>query len=309
MNDIPLVSICCVVYNQAPYLRQCLEGFVLQQTTFPYEILIHDDASTDGSIDILKEYESNYPGLFHILYEEENQYQKGRKGSLLFNVPRSKGQYIAFCEGDDYWTDPLKLQKQVDYMVEHPNCALCYTQAKIWLERSNSMTLDTMGDEVDFMKLLKAYNTIPSASSLYRKSMLDEYVRAICPATKGWKMGDYPQVLYFSKNNAIHFINEATCVYRIMENSASHAKNQLKILSYYYSILSIKLFFYNYYNLKDNKLLDYLLRQHLELIYEKCNKLSYCLKLQCIRSFVSRDIFIRYYWQFLKLIKRQWLKR
>ena len=104
-----LVSISCITYNQAHFIRQCLDGFLMQKTTFSFEVLIHDDASTDGTTEIIREYESKYPEIIKPLYEKENQWTKGRRGSAVFNYPRAKGKYIALCEGDDYWIDPLKL--------------------------------------------------------------------------------------------------------------------------------------------------------------------------------------------------------
>lgn len=125
VSDEVVVSICCITYNHAPYIRQCLEGFMMQQTDFPIEVLIHDDASTDGTTEIIKEYEAKYPDIIKPIYEEENQWVKGRRGSVQFNFPRAKGKYIAMCEGDDYWVDPLKLQKQVDFLDNNTECVLC----------------------------------------------------------------------------------------------------------------------------------------------------------------------------------------
>ena len=113
IKQSPLVSITCLTYNHAPYLRQCLDGFVMQKTSFPIEILIYDDASEDGTQDIIREYERKYPDLIKPIYQTENQYSKGVKVEFVYNYPRAKGKYIAFCEGDDYWTDPNKLQKQI----------------------------------------------------------------------------------------------------------------------------------------------------------------------------------------------------
>lgn len=121
---LPLVSICCQTYNHVSYIRECIEGFLLQQTTFPIEILIHDDASLDGTDDIIREYETNYPDLIFPIYQSENQYSKGVKVPSI-NYERSRGKYIAFCEGDDYWTDPLKLQKQVDFLESHSEYGMC----------------------------------------------------------------------------------------------------------------------------------------------------------------------------------------
>jgi len=109
MADDIVVSISCITYNHAPYIRQCLDGFVMQKTTFPFEILIHDDASTYGTPDIIREYEAKYPGLIKPIYQTENQHSKGVKISQTFNWPRARGKDIALCEGDDYWTDPYKL--------------------------------------------------------------------------------------------------------------------------------------------------------------------------------------------------------
>lgn len=127
MDDI-LVSVVCNTYNQEDYIRDALEGFVMQKTTFPFEILVHDDASTDATASIVKEYEDKYPDLIKPIYQTENQYSKRVSISKTFQFPRAKGRYIAFCEGDDYWTDPLKLQKQADALERHPETDICAHQ-------------------------------------------------------------------------------------------------------------------------------------------------------------------------------------
>lgn len=125
MNDIIMVSISCLVYNHEKYLRQCLDGFVNQKTTFKFEVLIHDDASTDGSANIIREYEKNYPEIIKPIYQKENQYSKKIKISWKYQYPRAKGKYIALCEGDDYWTDPNKLQQQFDMMEKDNSISMC----------------------------------------------------------------------------------------------------------------------------------------------------------------------------------------
>ncbi len=128
----PLVSICCLTYNHAQYIHQCIQGFLMQRTTFPVEILIHDDASTDGTAGILHEYQHQYPDKIFPLYETQNQYSNGYQNlmDIEFNYSRARGKYIAYCEGDDYWTDPLKLQKQVDFMESHPDYSVCFHRCK-----------------------------------------------------------------------------------------------------------------------------------------------------------------------------------
>ena len=117
------VSVICNAYNHEKFIRDALEGFVMQKTTFPFEVLIHDDASPDKTADIIREYEAKFPEIIKPIYQTENQYYKG--GILRFQVPRIKGKYVAVCEGDDCWTDPLKLQKQFDAMEAHPEVDIC----------------------------------------------------------------------------------------------------------------------------------------------------------------------------------------
>lgn len=125
-DTVPLVSISCLTYNHENYIRDAIEGFLMQKTTFPVEILIHDDASTDKTTIIVREYEEKYPQLIKAVYQTENQHSK-RDGSIgRIQRERARGKYYATCEGDDYWTDPLKLQKQVDLMETNPDCTICF---------------------------------------------------------------------------------------------------------------------------------------------------------------------------------------
>ena len=122
-QGVPLVTIRCLVYNHEPFLRQCLDGFVMQQTTFPFEAIVHDDASTDGSAAIIREYAEKYPDIIKPIYETENQYHKhdASIGRAIRAAMHPDSKYIATCEGDDYWTDPNKLQIQVDFLESHPD--------------------------------------------------------------------------------------------------------------------------------------------------------------------------------------------
>lgn len=124
MNNTPTLVICCLAYNHERYIRDALEGFVMQKTDFPFVAIVHDDASTDGTADIIREYAAKYPHIIKPIFETENQYSKG-DGSIrriVGDALRVVGaKYIAMCEGDDYWTDPHKLQKQVSYLDTHPD--------------------------------------------------------------------------------------------------------------------------------------------------------------------------------------------
>lgn len=115
----PVVSISCITFNHEPFIEDALEGFLMQETDFPFEILIHDDASTDKTADIIREYEAAYPTIIKPIYQIENQYSQGKKPNVDFNFSRSMGEYIAYCEGDDYWTDKKKIQIQVDFLKKN----------------------------------------------------------------------------------------------------------------------------------------------------------------------------------------------
>lgn len=123
--NAPLVSICCLTYNHAPFIRQCLDGFISQKTDFPFELIIHDDASNDGTADIIREYEARYPQIIKPIYQTENQYSQRKDVFLEIMFPHCTGKYIALCEGDDYWTDPNKLQEQADFLESHPDYSMC----------------------------------------------------------------------------------------------------------------------------------------------------------------------------------------
>ena len=139
MSNSPLVSICCLTYNHEPYIRDCLEGFVMQQTNFIFEVLIHDDASTDNTAAIIREYEVKYPSIIKPIYQTENQYSKGVKVTSVYNFPRVKGQYVAMCEGDDYWIDPLKLQKQVDFLECNQDYSFSMSRVDVLIEKTKEI--------------------------------------------------------------------------------------------------------------------------------------------------------------------------
>ena len=124
MHDIK-VSVICLAYNHEKYIRECLDSILNQKTTFRYEVVIHDDASTDNTANIIQLYEKKYPGIITAIYQKENQYSKGVAIIEEKMLDYASGKYVAFCECDDKWIDFSKLQRQYEYMEAHPECSMC----------------------------------------------------------------------------------------------------------------------------------------------------------------------------------------
>ena len=187
-NDI-VVTILTLAYNHEPYIRQCLDGIVMQQTNFKFELLIHDDASTDGTANIIREYELKYPEIIKPIYQKENQYSKKVPIGVTYLYPRAKGKYIALCEGDDYWTDSLKLQKQVDFLEANPEYVMCSSHFKFLDDKTGVFSNDRMpnikeGIEYDLKTLINEKWYFQPLTVMFRLSMLnlEEYFRY--PITK-----------------------------------------------------------------------------------------------------------------------------
>ncbi len=185
MDDIK-VTVWCLAYNHEKYIRSALEGFVNQKTNFKYEIIIHDDASNDNTTKIIREYENKYPNLIKPIYQSKNQYSQGVSMIRNFLLPNCHGKYIAFCEGDDYWIDNTKLQKQYDIMESQSDVILC-THKVQYVNEDDSLTKQSAPKKNDglntskkistntFSKILFTKNTYPfhTSSFFVRKTLLD----------------------------------------------------------------------------------------------------------------------------------------
>ena len=135
MKKNPKVSILCLTYNQKLFITQALDSFLMQKTDFDFEILIHDDASTDGTTKIIRQYQKKYPSIIKIIVQKENQFSKGNSEILTeYLFPLVKGKYIALCEGDDFFTDESKLQTQAEFLDNNPKCSLCFHPTRVIFE-------------------------------------------------------------------------------------------------------------------------------------------------------------------------------
>lgn len=245
-----MVTIRCMTYNQAPYIRQCLDGFVMQKTDFHFEAIVHDDASTDGTADIVREYAEKYPDIIKPIIETENQYSQ-KNGSLarIMNE-HTHGKYIALCEGDDYWIDPLKLQKQVEFLEANPDYGLVHTNR--YNRRDDKITKPVASGKSDAISILISTG-IATLTVCYRKELHDQYLRDIKPIGKGWLMGDAPLWKYIAFHSKVKLIPDYTGVYRILSESASHSKSIVKRIAFVNSMLDIQKFMMDLYVTDSNQ--------------------------------------------------------
>lgn len=224
-----MVTIQCITYNHEPYIRQCLEGFVMQKTNFRFEAIVHDDASTDGTAAIVKEYAEKYPDIIKPIFETENQYSKGGGFGLLQKImdEHTHGKYVAFCEGDDYWTDPLKLQKQIDFLEANPEYSMCFHRAQI---------NDEIGKKDTFIKCEivedREYNPnelykewiVPTASICSKREAI--YVENV--GTERILYGDIVYILNCAKIGKIWGMSDAMSIYRIQSMGVTNDKKMSK---------------------------------------------------------------------------------
>ena len=223
MNDPIIVSIRCTVYNHEPYLRQCLDGFVKQQTNFKFEAFVHDDASTDGSAAIISDYAKRYPDIIKPLIEKENLYSK-RDGSFVkmtYSREHLVGKYIALCEGDDYWTDPLKLQKQVDYLEAHPECSMVFGNAiEHWDDnrKPDRLFSNIIDRDYDPVEMSEKW-IVPTASIVFRASIMDSSLFTVFESNLKINLaGDLPLCLICGASGTIHGFPDVFGVYRKQAN-------------------------------------------------------------------------------------------
>lgn len=210
----PLVSIVCDTYNHAPYVRRALDSFLNQQTEFSFEIIVHDDASTDGTADIIRSYEAAHPDVFRCVYRTENIYRKDPKILEHYVFPLARGKYIAICEGDDYWTSPHKLQKQISYMEAHPECTLCVSAADLVDPEENwigSVTPYAEDTDVPTEDVIRGGGGFVATASIVAPTHLAQNRAAFCDMTD---VDDAVLQIWFASQGTTHYFAEPMCAYR-----------------------------------------------------------------------------------------------
>ena len=233
-NDV-LVSVCCTVYNHEKYLRNCLESIVMQKTNFEFEVLVHDDASTDCSADIIREYEKRYPKVIKPIYQVENQYSKGVGISKTYLYPNAKGKYIAFCEGDDFWTDDQKLQLQVNALEADEERVFSMHKVKGANENGeeNGIELPPIDisskeyDSDEFMRLLigKKGVRFQTSSFLVRKNIVHNLFKENPAFLQKARVGDLVLQMYSALQGKLYYIDKEMSAYRMFSINSFSSNN------------------------------------------------------------------------------------
>lgn len=260
-----MVSVLCITYNHEGYIREALEGFVMQKTNFAFEVIIHEDASTDGTAAIIREYEEKYPHIFRVIYETENQYNKGIEYCHDLMAPMARGKYIALCEGDDAWIDDKKLQMQVEYMEEHPECSLVSHKAYLqypcdWNKKRDARAMG-YGKEgvIPFEDLFTSWS-IATSSFLFRKELYMPMPKFFREAPTG----DEPLKFYLACHGTVYYFDRVMSVYNKMSVGSWSARFEKEDFEKQknYCIGYINFF----------KALDIYTKQQWNVLFDKCIK-------------------------------------
>lgn len=249
-KDCIMVTVFCATYNHEKYIRQCLDGFLMQKTNFKFEVIIHEDASTDGTADIIREYEQKYPDIIKAIYEKENQFGKGWDYTDKFCLKIAKGKYIALCEGDDFWKDENKLQKQFDALESNPSCKMCVCKVRAVQEDGKDMEQTYPSSELQtgayytdeiLNSICKEY-AFQTSSYFLEKESVERYFSEKPAFFTVSPVGDWPMLLYFSLLNIYYIEDEMSCYRRNAIGSSCtvlQVSSQEKQLNYHRKMISM----------------------------------------------------------------------
>jgi glycosyltransferase involved in cell wall biosynthesis len=213
-----VVSICCATYNHEKFIQQTLESLLMQDTNFPFEILVHEDASTDNTKKIIEEYKTKFPDIVKPIFQSINQKSIYKSGmNPRFNYPRAIGKYIALCDGDDYWSDKYKLKKQVEFLDANPECSFVFHPSE-HLDKKNGTFKQHKLDFLPNYGIVKIKNLITQGGKMIATNSI-LFRRELYTDIPGWALkapvGDLPLTLVLASRGKVGYINEMMSVYRI----------------------------------------------------------------------------------------------
>ncbi len=244
MADYSSIYVCihCLTFNHEPYIERALQGFVMQKTSFPFIAVVIDDCSSDKTASIVRDYEKRYPDIIKAICLEEN-YHSQKKTKRGFFVPYDQdAKYLAICEGDDYWTDPSKLQKQVDFLETHPDVGLCYTDYSRADKSLHIIAPSCFSNGLkrpeSFEEHLLSQGYIAPMTWVYRRDLSEQMDVPI--GIGDWSFG---LALEFFHNSKVGYIDSVSAVHVIHPGSASHKTDLKSKFSYEYRVFKEQVFY------------------------------------------------------------------
>lgn len=240
-----MVSVDMITYGHENYIKKAIEGVLMQETNFDFELIIADDCSPDNTQKIVEDIIKSHPRGNKIKYFRHKK-NLGMAANGSFAVAQCSGKYIAICEGDDYWTDPRKLQEQVDFLEKNPDVGLVHSDFNLLDDNSKKIILGRKkkGIKCDhFTSLLTGKYVIATLTVCFRREIYRNYINDIDPNSKNWLMGDLPLWLYISHFSKLHYMDKVTSVYRVLGESASNTKNIDRMMKFELNVKEVKLFF------------------------------------------------------------------
>ena len=235
----PTLSVAVITYNQEGLLGATLDSILSQKHDYPYEIVIGDDSSRDGTRDVIEGYRTRYPGTIKAILNERNL---GITGNYYNVIRHCMGDYVMQCAGDDFWL-PGKVALQLAFMEANPGIGMCYTKARNVFDNKRILDDATWGGRsVSFDALLER-NTVPAVTMAFRSDALKSFLAEVRPDERPWPIEDYPEVLWFALRSRIGFIDSCTAAYRVVSDSAVHTKDFSKIEKLNLATRDIKRFY------------------------------------------------------------------
>ena len=220
-NPNPKVTIYCLTFNHERYIKRAIESFLMKDTDFDFEIIIHDDASTDSTQKVLREYQAQHPTKIKLILQAENQHSKGVPFVGNYIEPLVAGEYVAICEGDDYWTDPKKIQKQFDALEEHRECCMCVHRVEEVASTGEGLGTSFppfalksgIIESADFIPLNKEY-AFQTSSYFIRADVWHSYIKNPPQFKELCAVGDVPMLLYFGDLGDVYYLDDSMSCYR-----------------------------------------------------------------------------------------------
>ncbi len=302
MDDTIFVTVICVTYNHQDYIKDALESFLHQQVSYKYEIVVHDDASTDQTADILREYEQRYPDKIRVIYEAVNLYQSADNFVKCIQesvIPLIRGKYVLISEGDDYWIDETKLQRQVEYLEQHDECTMV---------THNAVSLHMKSTKIDIQtRYYKDKNLSPEeiinhpCGYLATASML---MRRECFELKGFfheaGIGDYTRQLYCLAKGKVHYIDRIMSVYRFGHAGSWQESQDKDSSAKFYGYLKM-IRFLDKYNAYTSHSYDKYLRKEIQRYAHHIIRIG---SKEDLEKFLVKELYDEPFWKYLKRLEK-----